>query len=459
MALDGCPLEVPRPPNDEDLACERRLMALFKGISSKDTVLSPTPVSISGTSTSNNTTMSFTAPPSYPRLQTTGILLPVPMKLIPIVKKHFSDRHLRETYKYFKLFVAIDRRDGLSESPEGVTEKMQWKEQMVQIGKDVRFLGRKEYQKAVQETISGKCLTMSCGQDPKSWNDYLGALFNPREYNNERRELVYWIQFGLLKDGNSAWIHRQETQWCSDKYGVEIVYDKGWEGNLGNCNISDLEHGKSFLPFERARGSWLKWYFLKGANEVRELIQMYSLRAHDIYERICISKRVAGEVNLSYTKRHFAHGDGYIAEPKQKRKKLEISTPASIVYTMEGVTAWLRAQGKEVTIVPAAVYVSAALTSDMSSVTRSVEARRATLTTNTVCEHGSSVARLVDLPRANVTTNTVCEREVVQQNVRGVGSDYGGRPNNPTMGGLAMQPVEGEGLEVTGIQVTTSFLL
>ena len=90
---------------------------------------------------------------------------------------------------------------------------------------------------------------------------------------------------------------------------------------------------------------------------------------------------------------------------------------------------------------PAAVYVSAALTLDMSSVTRSVEARRATLTTNTVCEHGSSVARLVDLPRANVTTNTVCEREVVQQNVRGVGSDYGGRPNNPTMGGLAMQPV------------------
>ena len=162
---------------------------------------------------------------------------------------------------------------------------------------------------------------------------------------------------------------------------------------------------------------------------------------------------------MSYTKRCFAHGDGYIAEPLQKRKKLEITTPVSIVYTMEGVTAWLRTQGKEVTIMPAAVYVSTALTSEMSSVTRSVDACRAAVTTNTVCEHASSVIRSVDLPHASVTSNTICEREAVQQNVLVVAPNYVGQPNNPTTNDLTVHPIQGEGLEVNGIQAPTSVML
>jgi hypothetical protein len=201
----------------------------------------------------------------------------------------------------------------------------------------------------------------------------LGALFNPSEYSDERRDLVYWIQFGLLKDANNAWIHKQETRWCSDRYSIQIVYNKEWEGNNGIRNIDDSEHGASFLPFERAQGSWFKWHFLKGANEIRENLQQYSLRAHGIYERICITKRLAGEARMTYTKRKFTHGGGYIAEPLDKRKRQEITAPPSTVYTMEGVTAWLRAQGKAVTVMPESVYMTTAQSSGISSVTRSMD--------------------------------------------------------------------------------------
>ena len=115
-----------------------------------------------------------------------------------------------------------------------------------------------------------------------------------------------------------------------------------------------------FLPLERARGSWFKWHFLKGANKIRENLQQYSLRAHGIYERTCITKRLAGEARMTYTKLKFTHDGGYIAEPLDKRKRQEITAPPSTVYTMVGVTAWLRAQGKAVTVMPESVYTTTA---------------------------------------------------------------------------------------------------
>ena len=135
--------------------------------------------------------MSSVAAPSCPRLVSKGILSRVPLRLIPMTRKDFTDRHLRETYRYYKLFVSDERKSGISEWPEGITEKEQWRQQMVEIGREVCFLGRKEYQKAVQDTIMERGLTMSCGQSPRSWTDQLGAVFNPSEYSDERRDLVY----------------------------------------------------------------------------------------------------------------------------------------------------------------------------------------------------------------------------------------------------------------------------
>ena len=103
---------------------------------------------------------------------------------------------------------------------------------------------------------------------------------------------------------------------------------------------------------------------------------------------------------------------------------------------MEGVTAWFRAQGKEVTIMSATVYVSAALNLEMSLVT---------------C--------LVDAPHANVTTKTIREQEEVRQNVQEVASHSGGPVNNPTISDLTVQPLEGEPLAENEIQVPTSVLL
>ena len=405
VTLGSQAMQRPSIPTEADLKHDKRLEALLHNRVYSKFTSNPASVSISGNSTSSIASMSVIPAPACPPIPSKGFLIPVPMKLIPIVKKHFTDRHLRETYRYFKIFVGEQRRAGISEWPEGSTEKTQWREQLVQIGREVRFLGRKEYQKAVQDTITAKCLTMSCGQSPRSWSDYLGALFNRREYGDKRRELVYWIQFGLLKDANNAWIHQQETKWCSEKYQIQIVYDRGWEGNIGNPNIDDSEHGPSFLPFERARGSWFKWYFLKGANEIREHIQQYSLLAHGIYERICISKRLAGEAHMTYTKHTFVHGGGYIAEPLEKKQRMEITAQASTVYTMEGVTAWLRAQGKEVTVMPDSVYMATAINSEVSSLTRTVEESRGSVMASDVSE-GIVVQQLV------LRTPVTCEVSV-----------------------------------------------
>jgi hypothetical protein len=370
-ALGRQDMQVPMAPTDTELVCEERLQKLFSTRMNPTPVTVPAPATISDSSTTNSTPMSSIAAPRCPFVENEGVLTRVPMRLIPMTRKDFTDRHLRETYRYYKLFVSNERKVEISEWPEGITEKTHWRQRMVEVGREVRFLGRRLYQKAVQDAITERSLTMSCGQSPRSWTDHLGALFNPSEYSDERRDFVYWIQFGMLKDANNAWIHKHETRWCSEKYGIQIVYDKDWEGNNGIRNIDVSEHGTSFLPFERARGSWFKWHFLKGANEIRENLQLYSLRAHGIYERICISKRSAGEARMSYTKRKFTHGGGYIAEPLDKKKRQEITAPASTVYTMEGVTAWLRSQGKAVTIMPESVYMTTAQSSGISSVTRS----------------------------------------------------------------------------------------
>jgi hypothetical protein len=212
---------------------------------------------------------------------------------------------------------------------------------------------------------------MSCGQTASSWNDCLRALFNPSNYTNEIRDLVYWIQFGLLKEGNNNWIQKQEISWCSS-YGIVIVYDRHWEGNTGHQSINQKEHGKSYLPFERARASWFKTFFFRGANEIREAIQNYSLRAHDIYERICLNKHKQSESRLTSTKRRFAHGDGYIAEPLEKRRKQELSSPVipASTYTLEGITAWLKQQGGLLTLVPATLHIPTTVNTEMSSITR-----------------------------------------------------------------------------------------
>jgi hypothetical protein len=46
------------------------------------------------------------------------------------------------------------------------------------------------------------------------------------------------------------------------------MYNKGWEGNMGHHTIDQADHGEFFLPFVRARGSWFKWFFIKGASEI-----------------------------------------------------------------------------------------------------------------------------------------------------------------------------------------------
>jgi len=227
--LDSHDMQVPMAPTEADLTCDKRLQALFNNSLYKKTMSGPASITVSGSSTTNFTSMSSIAAPRCPLVANTDNLSLVPMRMIPMTKKDFTDRHLREKYRYYRLFVRNNRKAELSEWPEGVTEKTQWKGRMNEIGREVRFLGRKKYKKAVQDTINEQGLTMNCAQSPRSWTDHLGALFNPSEYCDERRDLVYWIQFWLLRYANNAWIHKQETTWCSERYGVEIVYDKDWE--------------------------------------------------------------------------------------------------------------------------------------------------------------------------------------------------------------------------------------
>jgi hypothetical protein len=367
------PMLVPTRENESDLAYDATLHALMHNVLPSYDTKKENPPAVS-VYTSNSSLMSVNQTPSCRLPEQRTALVPVPLKLIPMARKDITDRHLRETYRYYKCFLDQETMNGLAiaEWPEGTTEKQRWNDQILKIGREIRFLGRKMYQQAVQDTIIKKGLVMSCGQTGSSWNDCLRALFNPNNYTDKIRDLVYWIQFGLLKEGNNNWIQNQETSWCSS-YGIKIVYDRHWEGNAGHESIDQKEHGKSYLPFERARASWFKTFFLRGANEIREAVQNFSLRAHDIYERICLTKSKQSENRLCYTKRRFAHGDGFIAEPLEKRRKQELSTPVipASTYTLEGITAWLKEQGSSMTLVPATLHISTAVNSEMSSMTRS----------------------------------------------------------------------------------------
>ena len=371
---------VPTAPTELEMAYNNKLAAIleiFQKGGYKPAIPSPVAVSVN---TTNSASMSVYSIPSESVLETQQTNIPVPLRLIPMLSSKITDRHLRETYRYYKWFVDKETRAAISEWPEGAVEKQQWKQRMIDVGRDIRFLGRKKYQNAVEETIKNKGLTMNCGQTPTSWSDCLAALFNPDQYTEGRRELVYWIQFGLLREGNNSWIQQQESEWCATTYGIRIVYDKNWEGNAGHCSIDDTVHGESFLPFVRARGSWFKWFFMKGANEIREVIQGYSLRTHGIYERICVSKNKKTEHRMTYTKRRFAHGDGYIAEPIEKRRKQEIRSAENPAFTMETVTAWLEQQGKSINDKPATLYLTQMVNCEMSSVTQSVSDRHASVT-------------------------------------------------------------------------------
>ena len=189
--LDRHDMPIPVAPTEADLTCDKRLQALFRNRGYGELGVEPASVTVTGVSTTNSTSMSSIAAPRCPLVVNKGHLSRVPMRLVPMTKKDYTDRHLRETYRYYRLFVSNERKTEISEWPEGTTEKTQWRERMVEIGREVRFLGRKQYQKAVQDTINERSLTMSCGQSPRSWTDHLGALFNPSEYSDERRDLVY----------------------------------------------------------------------------------------------------------------------------------------------------------------------------------------------------------------------------------------------------------------------------
>jgi hypothetical protein len=366
------------PQSDQETAMENTLAGLLQSIDpSTYTTIPAAPVAIS-INTPNSTSMSVFSQPSTTSMDQSQQLILVPLKLIPLLSKKITDRHLRETYRYYKWFVNKETRAAISEWPEGESEKQRWKARMQDVGRDVRFLGRRQYQSAVEETIKAKGLTMACGQTPTSWHDCLRALFNPDHYTEERRELVYWIQFALLKESNNSWLHRQETEWCASVYGIKIMYDKGWEGNVGHRTIDQADHGESFLPFRRARGSWFKWFFIKGANEIREVIQAYSFSTHGIYERICVTDNKNAQRQMKYTKRKFVHGDGYIAEPLDQHRKKVIRSTNTPAFTMESVTAWLELQGKSVNDKPAALYLSTNVNCEMSSMTRSISDHRST---------------------------------------------------------------------------------
>jgi hypothetical protein len=88
---------VPTPPTEDVLIFGTSLAALLNGRLYQEPAASPARLSIPGNIISNNTQMSFAAPPSCPLLETSGTLLPVSMKLITIVKNYFYDHHLRET--------------------------------------------------------------------------------------------------------------------------------------------------------------------------------------------------------------------------------------------------------------------------------------------------------------------------------------------------------------------------
>ena len=172
-------LQVPTLPAEQEMTYDKSLMKLLQNVQDAAFQLTtPSPVAVA-INTTNSASMSVHSIPNKTFLDTHATLVPVPLRLIPMLTSKITDRHLRETYRYYKRFVDKETRAAISEWPEGVLEKQQWRQRMINIGRDIRFLGRKKYQKAVEDTIRAKGLTMNCGQNPTSWSDCLAALFNP----------------------------------------------------------------------------------------------------------------------------------------------------------------------------------------------------------------------------------------------------------------------------------------
>ena len=117
------PLLVPTPPTVQDEAYDRTLNLLLKSFQSNEArPITPAPIAVS-IDTNFSVSMAVFSDPAPPYLDTHKTLVPVPLRLIPMLSKKITDRHLRETYRYYKWFVDKEKRAAISELPEGASKK------------------------------------------------------------------------------------------------------------------------------------------------------------------------------------------------------------------------------------------------------------------------------------------------------------------------------------------------
>jgi len=98
--LDSLDMQVPMAPTDADLLCDKRVQALFDNRLYKKAISGPASVTISGSSTTNYTSMSTIAAPHCPLIANTDNLSLVPMRMIPMNKMHSLPHRTHHTSVY-----------------------------------------------------------------------------------------------------------------------------------------------------------------------------------------------------------------------------------------------------------------------------------------------------------------------------------------------------------------------
>ena len=153
--------------------------------------------------------------------------LKVPLKLLHINETSYTNKWMKQTYKYHRFF---DETLNESRPQEGESNLHQWKTKAISMTHEIKqkgmIAGRRELCRVAKEeyglTIPGRIDSNRYCTDV---DDILCVISNSDWYYdnlNQKRNIIYHFLYGLTRPGNNVWLINAEKKWMDEK---GIVYD------------------------------------------------------------------------------------------------------------------------------------------------------------------------------------------------------------------------------------------
>lgn len=226
----------------------------------------------------------------------------IPLKFLPVNDLHYTTRWAQETYCYRHLFDPTTR----CESYKSDEEVEDWRLQALQIMREIKHIGiahgRNEIVKLARDHYQ-MIMRQSGNYKPTNIDDVMSIITDEDWYMSNKtlkQNIVYHLMYGLTRSGMNGWLLEQERKWMRDH---QLEYEKDTVG----------------IRKTRLRGFVYSIMNCQFSNSTIKLFHSVMRRKYGEYITVRRpSKNLSS--NISYTKRNFLGGGGYIVTFKDKDK-------------------------------------------------------------------------------------------------------------------------------------------